>query len=176
MANDDSKTTVQTASHDLPRQDLLGFFAHPGTLEEYLAFSKYSIEQSQPQTVLYHNLHSLYSYFTDKKLREHYQNSTILVDGMPVVWLMQILRKPVSRSHRITYVDFIMPLMELARDNDWTVFHVGQQAAVQQAALDIIRRDTPGIKIEGHDGYFDQSRRCQNASSMDGKNGLGMEL
>lgn len=157
MANIEPQSTIQATANKLTKRSLLGFFAHPGTSEEYLALAKHSIEQSEPNTVLYHNLHSLYSYFTDKTLREHYQNTTILVDGMPVVWLMQLLRIPVSRDHRITYVDFIMPLMEEARDNDWTVFHVGQQSAIQQDALDIIRRDVPGINIVGHDGYFDQS-------------------
>jgi N-acetylglucosaminyldiphosphoundecaprenol N-acetyl-beta-D-mannosaminyltransferase len=165
MANNDSTSTVQAVAGELTKRDLLGFFAHPGTLEEYLALAKQSIERSHPTTVLYHNLHSLYSYFTDKTVREHYQNTTILVDGMPVIWLMQLLGIPVTRSHRITYVDFIMPLMELARDNDWTVFHVGQQAAIQQDALEIIRRELPGINIVGHDGYFDQSP--QSAQSLE---------
>ena len=157
MANNESNSKEQTLPGELAKRSLLGFFAHPGTLEEYLQLTKHSIEQSQTRTVLYHNLHSLYSYFTDKSLREHYQDTTILVDGMPIVWLMQLFRIPVARSHRITYVDFIMPLMELARDNNWTVFHVGQQSAVQQDALDIIRSDVPDITILGHDGYFDQS-------------------
>ncbi len=155
---------MQTATQELTKRALLGFFAHPGTLDEYLALTKRSVEQSQPKTVLYHNLHSLYSYFTDDTLREHYQNTTVLVDGMPVIWLMQLLRIPVSQGHRITYVDFIMPLMEMARDNDWTVFHVGQQSAVQHDALNTIRRELPGINIVGHDGYFDQSP--QSAESL----------
>ena len=166
MAPNDSKSTADVAPQTLTRRDLLGFFAHPGTLEEYLALSKQSIEQSLSTTVLYHNLHSLYSYFTDKTLREHYQNTTILVDGMPVIWIMQLFRIPVTRSHRITYVDFIMPLMEQARDNNWTVFHVGQQSAVQQDALEIIRRDVTGINIVGHDGYFDQSAHSSESLAV----------
>jgi N-acetylglucosaminyldiphosphoundecaprenol N-acetyl-beta-D-mannosaminyltransferase len=166
MAHSDSKNTVPTPTQELTRRDLLGFFAHPGTLEEYLALTQRSVEQSRASTVLYHNLHSLYSYFTDETLREHYQNTTILVDGMPVIWLMQLFGIPVARSHRITYVDFIMPLMEMARDNGWTVFHVGQQSAIQQAALDIIRRDLPGINIVGHDGYFDQSPQSSESLAV----------
>ena len=139
----------------LTRQSLLGFFADPGTLEDYLAFTEDSVRQSRRETVLYHNLHSLYSYFTDKTLREHYQQTTVLVDGMPVIWLMQLMKLPVSRSHRLTYVDFIMPLMQLAKKNNWNVFHVGQAKTVQQQALDIVRKECPGISISGHDGYFD---------------------
>ncbi len=139
----------------LTRLSLLGFFADPGTLEDYLSFTEDSVRQSRSETVLYHNLHSLYSYFTDKTLREHYQQATVLVDGMPVIWLMQLMKLPVSRSHRLTYVDFIMPLMQLANKNSWNVFHVGQAKEVQQQALDIVRKECPGINISGHDGYFD---------------------
>jgi N-acetylglucosaminyldiphosphoundecaprenol N-acetyl-beta-D-mannosaminyltransferase len=141
---------------DLARRSLLGFFAHPGTLTEYLAFTKRAVDNAERHNVLYHNLHSLYSYFTDANLRKCYQEATVLVDGMPVVWLMQLLGVPVNRTHLLTYVDFIFPLMQLARDNGWTVYHVGQQAEVQAKALDIIREQVPGISLQGHDGYFDQ--------------------
>jgi len=163
MASTHTDSSLSSTSV-LAERSLLGFFAHPGTLDDYLELTRHSIEQSDKTTVLYHNLHSLYSYFTDKSLREHYQNTTVLVDGMPVVWLMQLFRIPVTREHRITYVDFIMPLMETARDNNWTVFHVGQQSDVQQKALDIIREKVPGIHISGHDGYFNQE--AQHAESL----------
>lgn len=150
----------------LTRLSLLGFFADPGTLEDYLTFTEDSVRQSRRDTVLYHNLHSLYSYFTDKTLREHYQQATVLVDGMPVIWLMQLMKLPVSRSHRLTYVDFIMPLMQLANKNDWSVFHVGQAKQVQQQALDIVRKECPGISISGHDGYFDLQPHCAESLAV----------
>lgn len=140
---------------ELVRRELLGFFAHPGSLEDYLAMTEQSVKQGSSDTVLYHNLHSLYSYFTSASLREHYAGTTVLVDGMPLIWLMQLLKIPVNRSHRLTYVDFIMPLMALARDNEWKVFHVGQHSLVQTKAMERIRTELPGILISGHDGYFD---------------------
>ncbi len=164
MAMSDTNPPVQTDTVGLEKRSLLGFFAHPGTIDDYLRLTKSSIEGSQPQTVFYHNLHSLYSYFTDKSLRDHYQGTTILVDGMPLIWLMQLFRIPVTRAHRITYVDFIFPLLEQARDNDWKVFHVGQKAEIQQDALEIIRQKVPGIDIAGHDGYFNQD--AQHAESL----------
>lgn len=141
----------------LARQQLLGFFTHPGTQSDYLEHTSACIAGQHKDTVFYHNLHSLYSYFTSAELRDHYADKTVLVDGMPVIWLMKLFRIPVTREHRLTYVDFIMPLMSLARDNSWSVFHVGQQADIQQIALDKIRQATPGISIDGHNGYFDQS-------------------
>lgn len=140
----------------LPQRSLLGFFAHPGTLDDYLQLTESTIQNSERRSVLYHNLHSLYSYFTNPALREHYQGTTVLVDGMPVIWLMQLFRIPVSRAHRLTYVDFIIPLMQLASDRGWTVFHVGQKPEIQARAMTIVREACPGIDITGHDGYFNQ--------------------
>lgn len=139
----------------LARHELLGFFAHPGTLEDYLRLTERAIDGNEKTSVLYHNLHSLYSYFTSSTLRKDYQGTTVLVDGMPLIWLMQLCRIPVARDHRLTYVDFIMPLMQKAADKQWNVFHVGQRGDVQQTALEKIRQECTGINIAGHDGYFD---------------------
>lgn len=139
----------------LPKRELLGFHVHPGTLSDYLNFAEASIEEGRKDSVLYHNLHSLYSYFTSTMLRKHYENTTILVDGMPLIWLMQLFKIPVSRDHRLTYVDFIMPLMGKAAEAGWSVFHVGQHSTVQNEALQRIRTEYPSITISGHDGYFD---------------------
>lgn len=165
-----SKDTPTQQSDEKPssgllRRELLGFFAHPGTLQDYLDLIKSAVSSGQPHTVLYHNLHSLYSYFTSSELRQYYENKTVLVDGMPVVWLYQFAGEKISRDHRVTYVDFIMPMMRLARDNDWPVFHIGQKSEIQQQALEIIRDEVPGIQIDGHNGYFDQSNH--SADSLD---------
>ena len=140
----------------LPRHELLGFAVEPGTLEEYLGFLDARVAAREPCTVLYHNLHSLYSYFTDAALRRDYAGTTVLVDGMPVIWLMRLLGIPVSREHRLTYVDFVLPMMRLARDRGWRVYHVGQDADTQARALEIIRREVPGVDIDGHHGFFDR--------------------
>jgi len=109
--------------------------------------------------------HSLYSYLSSESLRRFYDGTTVLIDGMPIVWLYNLARTPLTREHRITYVDFIMPMMEMARDNNWKVYHLGQSADIQLKALQIIRDRVPGIQIAGHDGYFDQN--AQSDDSLD---------
>lgn len=168
---------MPTKTQLLEKRQLLGFFAHPGSLQDYLLFTRHSIENDRRESVLYHNLHSLYSYFTSSTLRDHYQNTTILVDGMPIIWLMQLCRIPVTRSHRLTYVDFIMPLMHQAADNGWQVFHIGQHATVQNEALQRIRQQCPGIQIDGHDGYFDLApHSTQSLEVIDAINRAGTQL
>ena len=161
----------------LPRHELLGFAANPGSLDDYLAFLRERIGSREPCTVLYHNLHSLYAYFTDPALRADYAGTTVLVDGMPVIWLMRALGLPVTRDDRLTYVDFILPMMRLARDEGWTVHHVGQDADTQRRALDVVRREVPGIRIDGHHGYFDQGANSdESLAVVDAMNASGADL
>ena len=44
---------MQSASSNLQKRSLLGFFTHPGTLDEYLQLIKHSIENREPCTILY---------------------------------------------------------------------------------------------------------------------------
>jgi N-acetylglucosaminyldiphosphoundecaprenol N-acetyl-beta-D-mannosaminyltransferase len=150
----------------LQKRSLLGFFTHPGTLDNYLGLIRDSINNREPCTVLYHNLHSLYSYFTSAALRQYYQGCTVLVDGMPLIWLYQAAGVPVTRDHRLTYVDFIMPMMQQARDQGWRVYHLGQSTEVQQLALAKLRQQFPGIEIDGHDGYFDQTPHSSESDDI----------
>lgn len=145
---------------------LLGFHANPGSMQDYLRLTKSCIESNKKVSVFYHNLHSLYSFFVSEDLRKYYSETTILVDGMPVIWLMKLCGKDVHREHRVTYVDFIIPLMKLARENNWNVYHIGQTADIQQRALEKIRLEVPGVSISGHHGYFDQTPESADSLEM----------
>ena len=155
-----------TTESMLPERRLLGFFTHPGTLDDYLRFLKHSVQNREPCTVLYHNLHSLYSYLSSQQLRDYYENTTVLVDGMPVIWLYKLFGADLNREHRITYVDFIMPMMSLAKENNWQVYHLGQTAEVQTTAMVKIRETIPGIQIDGQDGFFDQSPNSDDSLAV----------
>lgn len=157
---------MDTIENKPVRYELLGFFAHPGTLNDYVNLAADSIDKDHRETVLYHNLHSLYSYFTQTSLSKHYEGSTVLVDGMPLIWLMQLLGYPVTREHRLTYVDFIFPLLQRAAEENWNVYHLGQHSTIQQLALDKIRQKFPGININGHDGYFDVSAHSEESLAV----------
>ncbi len=167
----DSNTSQITACR------MLGFVAHPGSISQYLDLIKTSVESQQAITVYYHNLHSLYAYFTTPKLRACYDRAMALVDGMPVIWLLGLGRHTVSREQRVTYVDFIWPMLEQARDNNWRVYHLGQSSDIQQQAIAIIREKVPGIIIDGHDGYFNQeANHAESLAVIDGINAFSTDL
>ncbi len=159
---------VDAVSERLQTHELLGFKLHPGTISDYIVLIADAIKNQQQQTVYYHNLHSLYSYFTTKRLQECYDRKgiTILADGMPLIWLLKLAGFNASREQRVTYVDFIWPMMEAARDNNWKVYHVGQEKSIQEKALQTIRERFPGLQIEGHDGYFDMTDNSEDSQRV----------
>lgn len=160
-----SATVPAEAEKRLQDHDLLGVRLNPGTIGDYVYFIGKTIKAQGRETVFYHNLHSLYSYFTSKRLQQCYDREgiTVLADGMPLIWLMKLTGQHADREQRVTYVDFIWPMLEAARDNNWKVFHVGQEKSVQDKALATVRERLPGIQIDGHDGYFDLSDNCEES-------------
>lgn len=154
-----------------------GFTVHPGTIENYVALARSAASERRPVTVLYHNLHSLYLWFRSPTLRQHYAGCTVLVDGMPLIALLRAAGVDVDRSHRVTYVDLIEPLMRMARDEGLRVFHVGQSSEIQATALTTLRERLPGLQIDGHDGYFDQSAASADSQRVvDAINAFGSDL
>jgi len=99
-----------------------------------------------------------------------------LIDGMPIIWLLQLMRHRVDRSQRLTYVDFIMPMMQLAQEQNYRVYHVGQSQAIQQQALARIRDANPGITINGHDGYFDLNDPAASRQVIDAMNATQSQI
>lgn len=169
----------------LERRDRMGFFTHPGSLDEYLAFIRTHITRVKAGapalpsdgTVYYHNLHTIYLYLTSQQYRNSFDNKTVLLDGMGALFLYKLVGLSLPREKRLTYVDFILPLMETARNNEWRVFHVGQNAEVLNTALSTIREKVPGINIDGHHGYFDlSSDSVDSATVIEKINANGTDL
>lgn len=149
----------------------LGFDAHPGSCDDYLTHVQHSVDNQQNTTVLAHNLHSLYLYYRSSSLRKCYENKVNMVDGMPIIWLLQLAGKKIAgnkidRTKRLTYVDFIWPLLQQAQQNNWRVCHVGQSSAVQQQALANIKAKFPDLQLLGIPGYFDHTANSAGSLSV----------
>jgi len=146
-------------------ENWLGIEAHPGTGADYLRLLDETVSNNQKTTVLAHNLHSLYLYYRSPTLRNCYQGTVNMVDGMPIIWMLQAAGRKVTREQRLTYVDFIWPMLEMAAEKQWRVCHIGQSSDVQEQALGNIRARLPELRIHGIDGYFDHS--AQSAESLE---------
>jgi len=148
------------------RKDLLGFFTHPGTTEDYLALVQDGIETGNFSTIYYHNLHTVYLYLTSDAFRKSFNGKYALIDGMILLFLFKLAGCKLDRRYRVTYVEFIEPLIQLARNNQWRVFHLGQDQSTLQEALAVLRQKVPGVQIDGHNGYFDLEPSSDESSMV----------
>lgn len=137
------------------RLDLPGFRLDPGSIDCYLTLVEHTLDTGSHCTVLYHNLHSLYLFCRSQQLRVDYRDATVMLDGMPLVALARLHGHRLARRDRVTWVDFLPALLDLAVHRSLRVRHIGQSHAIQQAAIRRLRERHPGLDLAGHHGYFD---------------------
>lgn len=82
------------------------------------------------------------------------ESEIVHVDGMPVVWMARLAGIPIRTKHRVTYLDWIDPLMAAAATEQLRVFFLGGRPGVARRAADIVAERNPGIEIRSHHGYF----------------------
>jgi N-acetylglucosaminyldiphosphoundecaprenol N-acetyl-beta-D-mannosaminyltransferase len=115
-----------------------------------------SVEQNQKWIIANHNLHSLYLYHNDPKMRAFYEVAEYThIDSMPLVLIGKLLGFPLKREQRVTYADWVWPLMAEAAHKNWRVFYLGSKPGVAEQGARILRYKYPGLQIACADGYID---------------------
>jgi N-acetylglucosaminyldiphosphoundecaprenol N-acetyl-beta-D-mannosaminyltransferase len=105
-----------------------------------------------------HNLHSLYLCGRDAKLRAFHAAAEVThADGMSLIVLSRFLGVPLRRDHRVTYVDWIGPLMQRAAASGWRVFALGGRPGVFERAAARLRVAQPDLVLAGRHGFFDHA-------------------
>jgi N-acetylglucosaminyldiphosphoundecaprenol N-acetyl-beta-D-mannosaminyltransferase len=134
----------------------LGLTLHPKTLDELNDLVSIGIRGQKHWIIANHNLHSVYLFHTQPRLREFYATSHwIHIDGMPLVALGRLYGYPLERSQRVTYADWTPPLISLAAEQAWRVFYLGSPKGVAEKGAEELRKLHPALLIEVSDGYFD---------------------
>jgi N-acetylglucosaminyldiphosphoundecaprenol N-acetyl-beta-D-mannosaminyltransferase len=113
--------------------------------------------ESGPRTVIgNHNLHSIYLYHRDAKMRRFYARARyVFIDGIPLIWLGRLLGYPLRRKHRMTSIDWLRPMLPMAVMRGWRLFLLGSEPGVAERAAAMLRSEFPGLAIEAMHGYFD---------------------
>ena len=135
---------------------LLGIWVNALTISDLNALIAEAVEKGERWVIANHNLNSLRLYHEDPKMREFYARSDYIhVDGMPLILLGRLLKLPLRREHRVTYADWIYPLMAEAAQQGWRVFYLGSKPGVAQQGAEILSEKYAGLEIATADGYFD---------------------
>ena len=108
------------------------------------------------------NLHAIYLASKDPRLVTFFRSADFVhADGMSIVLLGRLFGLPLTRDHRVTYVDWIPVLLETAAAQGWRVFYLGSKPGVAAAAARRFRELHPGLRLSVRDGYF--NRHTQSA-------------
>lgn len=123
---------------------------------ELLSAIERAVDSGERRVVGGHNLHSVYLYHRDPRMRRFYAESRVtFLDGMPLVWLARLLGYPSSRSHRHAPIDWMPSLLERASQRGWRVFFLGSLPDIEARAAQVFRSRFPRLQLQTHHGYFD---------------------
>jgi N-acetylglucosaminyldiphosphoundecaprenol N-acetyl-beta-D-mannosaminyltransferase len=151
----------------IPTYDVLGCTVHAVTASDLTDLIERAVESGEPSIIANHNLHSLYLYQRDSKVREFFAKAKwIHADGMGIVLLGRALGARLKRSERVTYVDWFPLLLERAADRQWKLFYLGSKPGVADKGANILRERFPGLRINVAHGYFDPAKE-ENESVLE---------
>jgi N-acetylglucosaminyldiphosphoundecaprenol N-acetyl-beta-D-mannosaminyltransferase len=137
----------------------LGISIQPKTLTELTGLVAKMIDKQEKVVIANHNLHSLYLFHRLPQFREFYREARWThVDGMPIVALARLYGHALNRNHRVTYADWVGPLMQAAAKNQWRAYYVGSRPGIAEAGAEILRHCFPGLQLRTTHGYFGTDR------------------
>jgi len=140
-----------------PEIRLFGYRFHPRSKEKLLDLIFEDRPPGHEITIASANVHGLYMFERHREYRELHARQTthVLVDGMPIVWLLRAFGHDVDRRHRTTWLDWFEDALGRAAANGRRVFVLGHAASAVKTGLERAKRRWPGFEIDGADGYFD---------------------
>ena len=157
--HDVSNSVLAERRRDYSEVSFFGVSLHPLSSLKLMAVVEQGILESRKWIITNHNLHSVYLFHRQEKLREFYKNAHwTFIDGMPLIGLGRLYGHALAREQRVTLADWIHPLMETAARKRWRVFNLGSPDGVAEKGAAVLRRLYPGLQIEVSHGYFDSKQ------------------
>lgn len=144
---------------------LPGIQVHPVGQSDLNDLVALACSQKQKQLIANHNLHSVYLYYHDAKMRDFYEVANCIhTDGMGVILLARLLGIPLARRHRTTFVDWFQSLFRMAAERGFRVFYLGSKPGIAARGTALLRARFPALQMSFAHGYFDP---CAHAPEND---------
>lgn len=139
--------------------EILGVKVNPLSILQLNSSIAEAIDRGHKWIIANHNLHSVYIYHHQSKMRDFYAKSQYVhIDGMALIFLGKILGFPLRREQRVTYVDWTNSLMAEAARSGWRIFYLGSKPGIAEAGAAILRSRFAGLQITTAHGYFNADR------------------
>ncbi len=125
------------------------------TARDLMRFVGDAVALGRRAVVANHNLHSLYLLRRQPAMRAFYAMADLVeLDSAPLVAWGRLLGLPISRAHRLTYLDWRNDFWAEASVRGWRVFYLGGAPGVAETAAARLSTRYPGAAIGCRDGYF----------------------
>ena len=136
------------------RVDVCGVGIDALTKRDVIAIIEARLDEPTGLSISVVNVAKLVAMRNDRLLRESVlSGDLILADGMPLVWLARVLRRPLPE--RVAGIDLMFELLRLADRRGLRVFFLGAKPDVLQQTVAVARQEYPGLVLAGsHHGYF----------------------
>ncbi|NPA72528.1 MAG: WecB/TagA/CpsF family glycosyltransferase [Gammaproteobacteria bacterium] len=140
----------------MERLTLLGVEMDLVNMTDLHAAIEQAVMKEQKIIIANHNLHSIYLFHKDPKMRAFYAKAKLIhIDGMPLIYWGKLMGQPLERRHRTTYVDWVRPLMRESVRHSWRIFYLGGKPGIAERAAETLRSEFPGLQLQTHHGFFD---------------------
>lgn len=117
-------------------------------LAELLDAIEKHIEAGEHGYVVTPNVDHAVEFDGNEDFRQAYQDAAfVLADGVPILWAGRLFGKPIKE--KISGSDLIYWLSEFAADKGYSIFLLGAQEGVADAAAGVLVEKYPGLKIAG---------------------------
>lgn len=137
--------------------DILGVSVHPCTVQELHQEIKALIDEDAHALILNVNVHCLNLAYEQPWLRDFLNTAEVnFCDGAGVILGARILGEEIPE--RITYAEWTWEIAEFSEANKFTLFFLGAEPGVAEAAAVQLQERYPNLQIVGiHHGYFDKT-------------------
>jgi N-acetylglucosaminyldiphosphoundecaprenol N-acetyl-beta-D-mannosaminyltransferase len=160
---------TERLSPERPSFPILGTRVNALTIKDLHQVIAHEVAGRTKCVIASQNLHAVYVARGSERMQNFYARADyVRIDGMSLALWARALGHPVSRDHRVTWVDWLRPLMREAAQRGWRVFYLGSGRGVAERGAEVLRAEIPGVQIATHHGYFDPTPGChENRSVVD---------
>ncbi len=140
---------------------LLGVRLHAVSLDEALREAEQFIRQDQPHMIVTPDASAVVRARMDAELRQIMEEADLVTpDGAGVVLAARMLNLPVDE--RCAGVDMVQHLCQIAARLDRSVYLLGGEPGVAEAAAAQLKAQIPHLQVAGcHHGYFSPNEEAQ---------------
>jgi N-acetylglucosaminyldiphosphoundecaprenol N-acetyl-beta-D-mannosaminyltransferase len=155
-------TNLDRTTSRLRTLSLQGIRLNPLSNAEVVNLIGEIIERNESRIVGNHNMHSLYLWYREPRMREFFAAADYVhIDGMAVVLLGKMAGLPLQGRDRAAYLDFLPLLTAQAAQEKWRIFFLGSEPGIAEKAAEKLRGDYPGLQMRTHHGHFNVQRSSE---------------